>query len=165
MHKINADWLVGFIDGEGSFFIVISRNEEMKLGFQTVPVFTVSAHERDKGTILAVKDYFGFGTTPISKQPNKMATGNVQRYYARAASECFKIRDFFDQHPLQTKYKSKQFKLWSQCLDLIKNKKHLTVDGFLKIVSIRDCMGRKGQHKGYRTAQFLRKYFNENKSI
>ena len=45
--NLNAQWIVGFVDGEGYFHIGINKNESMKLGVQVLPDFHVVQHERD----------------------------------------------------------------------------------------------------------------------
>lgn len=34
---LNAQWIVGFVDGEGCFYIGINRNQTMKFGVQILP--------------------------------------------------------------------------------------------------------------------------------
>ena len=58
---LNAQWIVGFIDGEGCFHIGINQNQEMKLGVQVLPELTVVQHEVDEQVLYALKDYFGCG--------------------------------------------------------------------------------------------------------
>ena len=35
--RLDADWVVGFVDGEGCFFVGISRQPSMKIGWQVLP--------------------------------------------------------------------------------------------------------------------------------
>jgi hypothetical protein len=58
---LNAQWIVGFVDGEGCFHIGINKNQEMKLGFQVLPEFTVVQHQVDEQVLYALKAYFGCG--------------------------------------------------------------------------------------------------------
>ncbi len=39
MNAINPDWLVGFVDGEGCFYVGWNPNSTMKLGVQVLPEF------------------------------------------------------------------------------------------------------------------------------
>jgi hypothetical protein len=45
--NLNAQWVVGFVDGEGCFHVGINQNESMSLGVQVLPEFTVVQHEVD----------------------------------------------------------------------------------------------------------------------
>jgi hypothetical protein len=38
---ISLDWLVGFIDGEGTLAVYLNRNPQLWLGFQIQPVFVI----------------------------------------------------------------------------------------------------------------------------
>src|SRR5688500_12628905 len=59
--ELSADWIVGFVDGEGCFHVSINRHREMTVGFQVLPEFVVVQHERDRQVLMAVKRFFGFG--------------------------------------------------------------------------------------------------------
>ena len=37
-----ADWIVGFVDGEGTFSVSVFRNRTMSLGWQVFPEFVVT---------------------------------------------------------------------------------------------------------------------------
>ena len=43
----SPDWVVGFVDGEGCFFVGINRQPSMTVGWQVLPEFRVVQHERD----------------------------------------------------------------------------------------------------------------------
>jgi hypothetical protein len=59
--NLNAQWIVGFVDGEGCFHIGMNKNQEMKLGVQVLPEFTVVQHEVDEQVLYGLKAYFGCG--------------------------------------------------------------------------------------------------------
>ena len=59
--KLDAQWIVGFVDGEGCFYIGINEHPEMKVGVQVLPEFTVVQHERDVKILHALKAHFGCG--------------------------------------------------------------------------------------------------------
>jgi hypothetical protein len=45
---INPNWLSGFSAGDGSFLIVIRKNENCIIGYQVQAVFNIGQHIRDK---------------------------------------------------------------------------------------------------------------------
>ena len=45
--NLEAQWIVGFVDGEGCFHVAINRHPDMKVGYQVLPEFTVVQHKRD----------------------------------------------------------------------------------------------------------------------
>jgi len=59
--KLDAQWVTGFVDGEGCFYVGINPHQEMTAGFQVLPEFTVVQHERDAQLLHALKDFFGCG--------------------------------------------------------------------------------------------------------
>lgn len=40
--EIDRNWIVGFVDGDGSFYSVVSRNREYKFGYQIKLVFDIT---------------------------------------------------------------------------------------------------------------------------
>ena len=59
--ELNAQWIVGFVDGEGCFHVGINQNQTMTLGVQVLPELTVVQHQVDVQVLHAFKDYFGCG--------------------------------------------------------------------------------------------------------
>src|SRR5258708_7302779 len=59
--EISSDWVVGFVDGEGCFYIGVNEHSEMKVGYQVLPEFRVVQHEKDIQVLHAMKDFFQCG--------------------------------------------------------------------------------------------------------
>ena len=59
--KLDAQWITGFVDGEGCFHVGINAHEEMTAGYQVLPEFTVVQHERDVQVLHALKSHFDCG--------------------------------------------------------------------------------------------------------
>ena len=58
-------WLVGFVDGEGCFYLKITKNKQVKL------VFSISQHSRDKVLFNIIKNYLNCGIIEeVSTIPN-----------------------------------------------------------------------------------------------
>jgi len=57
--NLEAQWVVGFVDGEGCFFVGINPHPEMTSGFQVLPEFTVVQHQRDIQLLHALKKFLG----------------------------------------------------------------------------------------------------------
>lgn len=43
--KINSDWLVGFTDGDGSFYPMLHKSKDYKCGYQVQATFDIAQHE------------------------------------------------------------------------------------------------------------------------
>ena len=130
---LNAQWVVGFVDGEGCFHIGINKNQEMTLGVQVLPELTVVQHEIDQQVLYALKDYFGCGVV-------RKNHGTRLCYRVRGHENLLhKILPFFEKHQLKTK-KRVDFAKFRKVVLLMEKKEHLTLDGLEKIRQIKTTM-------------------------
>ncbi len=131
--NIHPQWISGFVDGEGTFYVGINQNETMKHGFQVLPEFRIVQHKRDVALLHAIKKYFKAGVVRVN---------HGDRYELRIRKfEALKdiIIPFFEQHSLRTQKRIDfiKFRKVIQCMD---NKEHLSKDGLAKIFSIIEDM-------------------------
>ena len=130
---LNAQWIVGFVDGEGCFHIGINKNQEMKLGVQVLPEFTVVQHEVDEQVLHALKAYFGCGVV-------RKNHGTRLCYRVRGHENLLhKIIPFFEKHQLKTRKRVDFAKFRKVVLQMEKGE-HLTHDGLEKIRQIKTTM-------------------------
>ena len=95
--KLDAQWITGFVDGEGCFHVGINPHKEMASGYQVLPEFTVVQHERDVQILHALKAYFGCGVVRGNH-------GDRMAYRVRSKKHLLeRIVPFFVEHPLKTK--------------------------------------------------------------
>jgi len=135
MSDLEIPWIVGFVDGEGCFFIGINARKQSKFGFTVLPEFVVVQHERDIQILYALKAYWGFGTVCRNH-------GDRFCYKVRGLEPLlYTIVPFFEKHPLKTK-KNVDFLKFRDGLLLIEKTEHLTIDGLLKLDKIRLEMNR-----------------------
>ena len=131
--NLNAQWIVGFVDGEGCFHVGINKNESMSLGVQVLPEFTVVQHEVDEQVLYALKDYFGCGVV-------RKNHGNRLSYRVRGQENLQKqILPFFEKHKLKTR-KRVDFLKFRKVILLIEKGEHLEADGLEKIREIKKSM-------------------------
>ena len=126
--ELSEDWVVGFVDAEGCFHVSINRHPEMSVGFQVLPEFVVVQHSRDRQILMALKRFFG--------------AGSVRRNHDDR--DCLRIRklkalqevcEFFLKHPLKTK-KNVDFRKFRKILNLMDQKRHLSIEGLVEIIDI-----------------------------
>ena len=130
---LNAQWIVGFVDGEGCFHIGINQNQEMKLGVQVLPEFTVVQHQVDQQVLYALKAYFGCGVV-------RKNHGTRFCYRVRGHENLrTKILPFFEKHQLKTR-KRVDFAKFRKVVLLMEKEEHLTQDGLEKIRQIKRTM-------------------------
>ena len=137
-HKsaLTADWVVGFVDGEGCFHIAINKNNETKLGYQVLPEFVVVQHKRDISLLYRLRSFFGCGVVRRNRD---------DRYCLRVRKldNLLKIIiPFFEKHPLKSK-KNVEFKKFAYVVKMISEGKHLGPEGFNEISKIASQMNRK----------------------
>jgi len=131
--KLEAQWVVGFVDGEGCFYVGINPQSEMKTGFQVLPEFTVVQHERDVQLLHALKHYFGCGVVRRN-HADRMA------YRIRDAKHLReRIIPFFERHSLKSK-KILDFIKFRKVLMMMERGEHLTPEGVAQIRKIASKM-------------------------
>ena len=120
--RLEAQWVVGFVDGEGCFFVGINPHPEMTSGFQVLPEFTVVQHQRDIALLYALKKFFGCGVVR-KNHAERMA------YRVRSIDHLHsKIIPFFEKHKLKSK-KRMDFIKFRRILLMMTRREHLTVEG------------------------------------
>ena len=131
--RLEAQWVVGFVDGEGCFFVGINPHPEMTSGFQVLPEFTVVQHQRDIQLLHALKQFFGSGVVRRN-HAERMA------YRVRSLDHLnLQIIPFFDKHPLKSR-KRVDFAKFRKILQLMTKKEHLESEGIEKIRAIAKMM-------------------------
>ena len=135
--QLDAQWIVGFVDGEGCFHVGINSHPEMTAGFQVLPEFTVVQHERDVQVLQALKAYFGCGVV-------RRNNGDRMAYRVRGHEHLSKnIVPFFEKHLLKSR-KRVDFIKFREIVNLMSRGDHLTREGVEKIRAIAEEMNRKG---------------------
>jgi hypothetical protein len=130
---LNAQWVVGFVDGEGCFHIGINKNDTMKLGVQVLPEFTVVQHEVDQQVLYALKAYFKCGVV-------RKNHGTRLCYRVRGQENLLqRVIPFFEKHQLKTR-KRVDFQKFRKVILMMEKQEHLTKDGLEKIRQVKATM-------------------------
>ena len=131
--RLEAQWVVGFVDGEGCFFVGINPHPEMTSGFEVLPEFTVVQNQRDIQLLHALKQFFGCGVVRRN-HAERMA------YRVRSLDHLNeKIIPFFEEHPLKSK-KRVDFSKFRRVLQLMSTRGHLASAGIEEIRAIAKTM-------------------------
>ena len=134
--ELDAQWIVGFVDGEGCFHVGVNPHPEMAAGFQVLPEFTVVQHERDVQVLHALKARFGCGVV-------RRNNGDRMSYRVRGHEHLSKhIVPFFERHPLKTR-KRVDFIKFREIVGLMDRGVHLDREGVERIRAIAGQMNRK----------------------
>jgi hypothetical protein len=135
--NLDAQWITGFVDGEGCFHVGINKHSDMTAGYQVLPEFTVVQHERDVQVLHALKAHFDCGVVR-KNHSDRMA------YRVRGQKHLLeRIIPFFVEHPLKTK-KHVDFEKFRRVLLMMQAGEHLTPDGIERIRAVASQMNRGG---------------------
>ena len=133
--KLDSQWITGFVDGEGCFYVGINEHSDMATGYQVLPEFTVVQHERDIQVLYALKRHFGCGVV-------RKNHGDRMCYRVRSVQHLLeRIVPFFVKHPLKTK-KQVAFQKFRRILLMMEAGEHLTSEGVDRIRQIASQMNR-----------------------
>lgn len=141
--KISKEWLTGFVDGEGCFYVAVIKNDSLKVGYQVQLEFVIAQHERDVQVLHAIKKYFKCGLVTKNKGSKKYKEDRVWVFRVRKLTNLGEIIiPFFDNVELLTtkKYNYLKFK---EVYKLIQSGQHLSEEGLTKIIQIKNTMNRK----------------------
>ena len=58
---LNPNYILGFVDGEGTFHIAIYKDSQMKYGIKIIPEFHVSQRQNNKKVLEGLEGYFSCG--------------------------------------------------------------------------------------------------------
>ena len=115
----NALYIVGFVDGEGSFNISFKVRNDYTNGIQVYPSFNIS--QKEKNILVWIQNQFGCGTI--------RNRGDGVYYYEVHNLKDLKneIVPFFEKYRLKTK-KKKAFEIFSNTIGRISSKKLEWID-------------------------------------
>ena len=131
--KLNPWFITGFTDAEGTFTIMMDKNNKRTLGWRVQAKFQIGLHVRDLVLLLKIKEYFG-DIGFIGKSDN-MAFYSIS-----------KVKDLtniiiphFEQYFLLTQ-KAADFILFKQIVKLMNTKAHHSIEGLHQIINIKASM-------------------------
>ena len=136
--NIHPYYVTGFSDAESSFIISIYKNnkKKSKRGWRVQPAFAIHLHIKDIDLLKSIQSFFGIGVLVTDKTKNSViySVNNLEDII-------YIIIPHFYNYPLLTK-KYADFLLFKSAVFLLKDKKHLTLDGLNEIVNIRASMNK-----------------------
>lgn len=140
--RLTDEWIVGFVDGEGTFSVSLIRNPTAASGWQVFPEFVITQGAKSLPALQGIQRYFGCGRIYINRRTDNHREP-LYRYVVRRRSE---LRDciipFFETHALRTA-KLKDFLKFSHILQLMESGDHLTETGRRAIARLASQMNRK----------------------
>mgnify|MGYP000079450217 CR=1 FL=1 len=143
-------YICGFVDGEGSFSVSIKKLSAAKFGWVIDPAFQVYQHKKNIHILKLLKKFFQAGyIKPKSPESNTYVFCISER---RTLAE--KIIPFFKKHKLLTS-KWEDFCKFSEIIERMQRKEHLSLEGFKRIVKIACSMNDLGKQRKYTLKEIL----------
>jgi len=140
--KINDDYLVGFVEGEGMFYIGIvpsSGTSRTKSGWQVIYFFKVSQNPSGKAILEQLKQRLGCGY--IKQNSKTDFTDKSLAFVARDFTGIKqKVIPFFKGRLV---IKRDAFEKFERVIEIISQKKHLSYEGMKEILDIAYSMNTK----------------------
>lgn len=133
--------IIGFSSGDGSFNIKISSSTTTKIGSRVQLRFSIGLNIREKELIKSLITYFKLGKNKEDVKMSYIYYGEnfVSLQVVKFSDVNDLIIPFFIEYPIQGK-KYFDFLDFIKVANLLKNKEHLTSEGFNKILNIKASM-------------------------
>ena len=143
MEKISPDYVVGLVDGEGSFTVYVKdpdSTKQVKRRTKVEPRFYLKLIEKDKEILDELQKFFGCGNVYFQKD----ARANHQNCYrfevANRRDLETKIIPFFKRNSLKLRSKNGDFEIFCKIVKMVLNKDHLKESGLKKIYDLKQKM-------------------------
>jgi hypothetical protein len=121
--KLDANYIVGFVDGEGCFSVTINKHSDNRLEVRLI--FEIELREDDLEILERIKETLGCGSIyHLNYERYKKWKPHYKYKVSNFKDISQKIIPFFQKFPLQAK-KQQSFEFFCKVAHLIKNKEHL----------------------------------------
>ena len=130
-------WLIGFVEGEGSFMVIIQESKSKKTTDNIGLRFVITQHSKDSVLLNNISNYLGCGKSYCSRNEVSLTVSTF--------SDINKIISLFNKYPLLCT-KKEDFLDFCKVAELIKSKDHLTKQGIENIKRIKSNMNSKRIH-------------------
>ena len=155
--SLDAEWIVGFVDGEGCFHVAINKQPKMKIGWQVLPEFRIVQHKRDIKILYKIRNTLGIGQITRNH-------GDRFEVRIRGLENLKKLINFFQEHNLQTT-KKENFGIFCKIINLMEQKEHLTQEGLNKIALLASSMNNRVKSKYLESSETICRTSNYDNSM
>jgi len=136
-----ANYVSGYVDGEGCFCVSFSKRKKMKVGWEVKPSFAIGQNYDRRQVIDLIHHHFKCGSI------RRDYSDKTLKYEVRSLNDLItKIVPHFKSFPLKS-IKHKDFLLFAEICVRMEKEEHLTIEGFRKIVKLAYQMNGSGKRK------------------
>lgn len=142
-NMLNPNYIVGLVDGEGSFTVYVRHPDsvkKLKRRVKAEPRFYLKLIEKDRKILYMLKEFFMCGNVYFQKD-TRLNHQNCYRYEVTSRKDLEKIIiPFFRKHKLKLVSKKKDFQIFCDLIRMIKKGEHLTKAGLKHLYLIKQGM-------------------------
>ena len=143
MEKINPNYVVGLVDGEGSFTVYVKDpdcQKQVKRRTKVEPRFYLKLIEKDKKILYELKKFFGCGNVYFQKDTR----ANHQNCYRYEVANRHDLKTiiipFFKRNSLRLRSKNGDFEIFCRIFAMIMKNDHFTDSGLRRIFALKQKM-------------------------
>jgi len=141
--SISNDYIVGLTDGEGCFYVQLTKSSAYKAGYLVQLHFHLKLQARDRNILVKINKKLNCGNVYFQKEQRRNHT-QCYRYTVSSKKDILEILiPFFQENKLQTTSKSYNFNLFCRIANLVKKDEHLKQSGVEKIKLLKSKMNQK----------------------
>ena len=142
-----CQYVVGFVEGEGSFHVAVQRNRSTRLGLQVIPEFHVSQNRERANVLTLIQQVPGCGYLKTN-HPGHASDRTLVLVVRNRRDLVERVVPFFEEFPLRSS-KQREFEVFAKIVRSMTNGEHLTKAGLTHI--LQQAFAMNGQR--YRTLQ------------
>ena len=129
-----GNYLAGFTDGEGCFYVGVHPTSNVALGLQVIPEFHVSQNGERISVLRLFVEALDCGA--IKKNAPAGSRDKTYVYVVKRHDDLYeKVLPFFERFPLRSE-KQQEFLKFAQIVEMMHRKEHLTSEGLKSILEI-----------------------------
>lgn len=132
--EISNEYLAGFTDGEGCFYVGFSKREDLPMKWQVITEFHVSQNPGGKNVLEIFQKRLDCGYLKPNHEKNPKDKSWILLVKERKDLK-EKVIPFFKKYKLHTT-KKQDFSVFCKVLEIIEQKKHLNKAGFTEVVNL-----------------------------
>ena len=129
---VSDDYLVGFVEGEGMFYIGIVPSKETKTGWQVIYFFKVTQNPIGEVVLERLRRRLDCGYIKQNSQSDR-SDKSLTFVVRDLSSLTYKVLPFFERKLL---IKQPAFEKFKRVLNIVFEKRHLTKEGMTEVLEI-----------------------------
>lgn len=137
-------YVVGFVDGEGSFSVSTNIHKTLKRKVEIRPEFEIELRADDAAVLFRIQRTLGCGKIYFLDYKRYGWKPHAKLRVSKINDLSGRVVPFFLKYQLQSK-KSSSFNIFRKAVEMVAKKEHLTEKGYKKILALREKNRRNGK--------------------